>query len=85
MPKMIDCPKCSGTGKIKDNASVAEEVKRFREKHSLTLTEVAKEMGLTKAYISDLEHARRTWSDALEKRYCDAVLKLIVQKGVTNV
>lgn len=84
MAEMIDCPKCGGTGKIRDNGKLAAEMVKLRETKVLTLTEVAKEMSLSKAYISDLEHGRRTWSVTLEKRYLDAI-SLLSKKGALNV
>lgn len=44
-------------------------MKQERQQTGLTLREVARRMGFTAAYISDLELGRRGWNDAKVKAY----------------
>lgn len=67
------CPKCGGTGKIQDDNSLGESMKKKRQKAHLTLKKVAEHMKLSVGYVCDLEHGRRIWRADIEKRYYAAI------------
>lgn len=41
----------------------------MRKEKSLSLREVARRMGISAAYLSDLERAKRNWNEKLAERY----------------
>ena len=65
----MDCPRCGGTGEIEDPREQGKRLRDLRVRLGRTLTEVAAAMGLSKAYVSDLELGRRTWRAELELHY----------------
>jgi predicted transcriptional regulator len=67
------CPKCNGTGKIQDDVLVGKALRKERTEMGLHLREVARRMGLSAAYVSDLEKGRRIWRGELIARYRKAV------------
>lgn len=69
-----DCQHCAGTGKEPDHRQLGEDLRRFREWHEATLTNVAAEMGLSKSYVCDLELGRRPWRQELILNYRLAVV-----------
>jgi len=57
---------CEATGGI---------MRTMRETAEVSLRSVAKTMGITPAYLSDLERGRRAWNDKLCKRFQEALRK----------
>jgi predicted transcriptional regulator len=70
------CPRCGGTGRIRDEAAFGAAVKAMRTGARVTLREVAAHTGLSVGYISDLEHGRKRWRGGLIIAYGDAVERL---------
>jgi len=68
------CPRCGGTGKIKDDKIIGENCKKLRNECGKSLREVGKKMGFSASYICDLEHGRRIWSSNLVESYHKALL-----------
>lgn len=64
-----NCPACGGTGLKIDGKEMSL---RRLEKH-LTQTEVAKKMGISLQYLSDLENNKRNWSPLLVANFNKAV------------
>lgn len=56
------CPKCGGTGRIDDDREIGAEMRRLRERAGLAAYEVARRLGCSPAYVSDLELGKRTWN-----------------------
>jgi predicted transcriptional regulator len=72
MPATDKCPKCKGTGRVPNQKSVGEEMRQLREKHGKSLRQIAKILGFSAPYISDLEHGRRDWNPATMLNYTNA-------------
>jgi len=64
-----ECPKCGGTGRVVDDTILGAELRQLREAKDRSLRSVAAGLKLSPAYISDLEHGRRSWSGTLEANY----------------
>jgi DNA-binding XRE family transcriptional regulator len=69
----VSCPRCGGTGKVLDDGAVGAAMRKAREKAGLTGREVARRLGLSAAYVSDLELGRRGWDAARQERYLAAL------------
>lgn len=67
------CPECGGSGKVSDPAQIGARMREHRERHGLSGREVARRMGYSAAYVSDLELDRRGWSARLVEEYRDAI------------
>jgi len=74
MNKTANCHCCGGTGKELDHARVGSELRAYRAVRNLTMARVAKRMGLSESYVSELERGKRNWNDALVERYRKAVV-----------
>lgn len=52
---------------------LGEDLAKRRVKAGLTGRQVAKELGVSPQYLSDLESGRRSWSETLRDRYLVAL------------
>lgn len=50
-----------------------ERARRIREKEKVGLRELAKNMGISAAYLSDLELGRRNWTEKTIKKFNDSM------------
>lgn len=67
------CSRCGGTGVEIDDQATGSKLRADRQRLAgLTLREVARRMGLSAAYLSDLELGRRRWNAGLIERYREA-------------
>lgn len=74
MPNVTrQCRYCKGTGRELDPIEIGAVMRDWRKKAKKTLREVAKAMGYSPPYISDLELGRRAWTDELVGKYNDAL------------
>lgn len=69
----MTCPKCDGSGSVLEPKLTGEAMRAFREERDVSVTGVAAELGLSKAYVSDLELGRRGWTTERVRRYKSAV------------
>lgn len=67
------CPRCEGSGEIKDPAVTGRQMRALRKASGKSLRQVAGAMKNSPAYVSDLELGRRGWNDALIEKYKKAV------------
>jgi predicted transcriptional regulator len=67
------CPKCNGTGEVKDAAETGRQMRALRKAAGKGLRQIAGAMNFSPAYVSDLELGRRGWSDSLVEQYKKAV------------
>jgi predicted transcriptional regulator len=67
------CQHCGGTGQVLNDADVGAKLRRLREDSGKSLRDVAKALGLSAAYVSDLELGRRRWTAEKADRYARAV------------
>ena len=54
---------------MRDDAAVGQDHKARRESSGKSLRTVAKAMGISAPYLSDLERGRRGWSDKLSEKF----------------
>ncbi len=69
---MITCDKCGGKGKVLS----ADESRALRLAKGVTLQILANAMGVSKAYLCDLETGHRLWNGGLEARLKAALKKV---------
>lgn len=67
--KTLPCVKCNGIGEVENAAYRGQEMRKLRQTAGLSLREVARQMGRSAAYISDLELGRRGWNTGLIRAY----------------
>lgn len=75
------CPRCGGSGRVRDDAETGWAMKGRREQAGLVLREVAAVMNLSVGYVSDLEHGRKPWSEDRIKEYTRAMREAKRRKG----
>jgi len=63
------CPKCGGTGKL----LTAEELRARRIARGFQLVQMAKKMGISPSYYSDLEQGRRDLNLELMTKFEKAI------------
>lgn len=73
IPQYLTCPQCHGEGTVENPAYRGQEMRRLRQAAGLSLREVARQMKLSAAYVSDLELGRRAWSKRLINDYGKAI------------
>jgi transcriptional regulator with XRE-family HTH domain len=61
-PPTEPCPQCNGTGRCLDDRAVGAAMRQVRIAAGLSLRGVAKRLGVSAPYVSDLELGRRNWS-----------------------
>lgn len=80
------CPRCGGTGQVWNSFRLGVDLAKRRVKAGLTGREVAKEMGISPQYLSDLEKGRRSWTEPLRARYLVAMETItVLGKGSLSV
>lgn len=63
------CPRCGGDGVV----ARGSEMRRLRKVARKGLNETAERMGISAAYLCDLEHGRRGWSPELAEKFRKAI------------
>jgi len=71
--KTKTCPKCHGTGQVTDDIWLGLHMRGLRRQAGHSLRVLAKRMGYSAPYISDLELGRRHWTPELIKVYSYAL------------
>ncbi len=71
--KTIPCDVCGGTGRVPDQTTLGKQLRRRRELKHVTLRAHAIRMGISAAYLCDLEHGRRVWKRPLLDSYKSAL------------
>ena len=56
-----------------DHVATGENARKFRKEQGLSLKRVADRMGITSAYLSDLERGRRNWNEKIILEFCRAM------------
>jgi len=65
----IKCPKCNGRGRLPDQRFIGSQQRKRREKAGKSVREVARIMGFSGPYISDLELGRKQWTEKLLRAF----------------
>ena len=63
------CPHCLGAGSVIDQRGLGKLLRERRTLFGYTQTAVADAIGISKAYLSDLENGRRDWPDRVFSAY----------------
>ena len=56
-----------------DSQATGEQARKLRSRSNLSLRSVAKKMGISFPFLSDLERGRRNWSEKLAAKFNKAV------------
>lgn len=74
------CPRCEGTGKIASPV----EMRILRLSKGLSMGKVAKKMGVSAPFLSDLERGNRSWNAKNELRFRNAIRELSLVNTTTT-
>lgn len=72
MKVSAQCPMCRGEGWIY-RAPIGRTLRAQREDAGITMRTLAKRLGISPTYLSDLENDRRRWDGKLVNRYQHAI------------
>jgi hypothetical protein len=64
--KKVKCPACLGTGLVQDQALIGAALRRRRK---VSLTVLARCMGITASHLCYLESGKRRWTPGLIEKY----------------
>lgn len=67
------CHHCGGTGVEADPLAIGKSMRELRIQRGLSLREVARRMGMSASFISDLERGNRHWGPKAATKYREAV------------
>lgn len=67
-----------------DQALTGYSARRLREHAKLSLRKVAKEMGISAPFLSDLENGKRNWTRTKAVQFQDAVDRLVKKRKETH-
>ena len=70
------CRRCAGTGYEVDHSAVGQEYRARRERLGHSLRTVASTVGVSVAYLSDLERGHRAWNANITERVNAAYARL---------
>jgi len=76
MNTKMKCDKCGGTGRIESPVLAGSFRRKIRKQYGHSLRAVATQMGVSAAYVSDLELGRRNWSPTVAAQYDQSLLLL---------
>lgn len=65
----MECPRCHGKGTVEDDRVVGAYMRNLRKGIPMTLRGMARQLGFSPAYLSDLELGRRRWTTKLRQAY----------------
>jgi transcriptional regulator with XRE-family HTH domain len=69
MSNLRICPRCGGSGTVLDDKKMGAFMRSIRIKSGLSGRELARRMGVSAAYLSDLELGRRGWNEERRAKY----------------
>ena len=64
-----DCHRCGGTGREPDWRGLGLRARKERESRCVSLRQMAKRIGVSAPYLSDLERANRSWLGPKARAY----------------
>jgi len=77
----IKCPRCIGSGRIPNPATIGAELLKLRTDAGLTRESVRREMKISGVYLFDVENGAKGITGERIAQYRAAVKKLAKQKG----
>lgn len=63
------CSHCGGSGRCLDDKAIGMALREKREGQEISGREIARRLGYSAAYLSDMELGRRCWNGEKVKRY----------------
>lgn len=69
------CPKCNGTGKIIDPCIVGPVLRLKRISTSISLRTMAKRIGISAMYLSEMERGLKAWSGERIQQFLNELAK----------
>lgn len=73
MYRYTKCSHCNGTGKEIDDFRTGQNAKSEREAAKVSVRALARAIGWSAAYVSDLERGNRRWNEEKMTRYMQAL------------
>lgn len=67
------CQRCNGSGLEPDHSETGKLMRAKREDASLSLRDVAERIGISAAYLSDMELGRRAWASDMIAKFEKAI------------
>jgi len=80
-PEKTNCPRCKGSGKIPNPATIGAELLKLRTGAGLSREAVRREMKVSGVYLFDVENGAKGITCERVKQYKAAVKKLAKAKG----
>jgi predicted transcriptional regulator len=68
-----DCRACGGTGREISHIETGKKMRQLRTDADISLREVARRLGISGAYLSDMEQGKRNWTNAKVEMFLGAV------------
>lgn len=68
-----ECPRCHGEGSVPDPVEVGAMMRDTRKGYGLSLSEVARRIGITAPFLADVEAGRRSFSPENVAKWKEAV------------
>lgn len=59
---MKQCPLCGGSGEVHEDREIGAALQKERIDSGISLRTLGGRLGLSAAYLSDLEHGKRRWN-----------------------
>jgi transcriptional regulator with XRE-family HTH domain len=69
MEVMKLCTHCNGTGVALDYVQIGTSLRDKRKAAGITLREMARSVGCSHSFLSQLENGKRAWRRSVSKRY----------------
>ena len=69
------CPRCGGSGIIRNDGFVGKQLRARREAVGISLRELARRVKWSATYVSELELGRKVWTDRKIQRYVTGLKK----------
>ena len=79
-----ECRRCGGTGRERDWRGLGLQARKEREGRCVSLRQMAKRVGVSPAYLSDLECANRSWLGPKARAYLKLLGLPAPTEGETN-
>ena len=67
--KSMPCPHCHGTGLRLDPIETGRRMRELRKSRNIRMAGIARVLGYSPSYLSDVERGRRPWTLGLVEKY----------------
>ena len=69
----MKCKRCGGSGVEQDNVKIGMVRRLRRQSAQMSLRELSSIIGISHAFLSQLENGKRRWTQALSDKYLAAI------------